>query len=209
MRQETINIYQFGELSEKAKEKALGKWNANNCTSDWSKENIDSLKKFYEIFPIQDSPFSREWGSQTDFTGSEEDFQLSGHRLAKYLWNNYSHILWKGKYYSIWSKTDINPHYTPNGNAPKGELKTRYSKIIKVSKNCNLTGYIADEWLLDPIYKFIENPDDTDFDQLLIKCVESWEDYNKQDDEYHQSMEYFEEMCEANGYEFTEDGEMF
>lgn len=52
MRQETINIYQFEELNEKAQETAL-EWYRNVQDIHWGDEAIESLTKFCEWFGIE------------------------------------------------------------------------------------------------------------------------------------------------------------
>lgn len=202
-----IQIFDFSELSERAKENAHNTWLGEGHSPNWSEDNLNSLKAFYKVFPIKDT--GGDWGGYTELTCEDEVAALSGHRLAKYIWNNYGNVLWKGKYYSLWSKTDQNPHYRPGGSAPMGKLKSRYSKIIKVPQNYNLTGYCMDEAVLQPIYEFLEKPDNRDFEDLLTDCVHSWKKAFKEDEESYYSIENFAELCEANEWQFTENGSFY
>ena len=52
MRQETINIYQFEELSDEAKKNAF-EWYRNGQEIHWGDEWIDSLKSFCKKFDIE------------------------------------------------------------------------------------------------------------------------------------------------------------
>jgi hypothetical protein len=198
-RQVCKTIYQYDELSDKAKEIAR-KWWIDLESQDyaWVKENTDTLKAFENLFPVQVNDW--EYGNQTyvnfQCTCDEEIERLSGWRLAKYLWNNYGKDLFKGKYYSTYgSRIDGKHHY-----------KSRHSKII-LDHSCVLTGYYMDDKILDPVYKFLESPDDSvTFYDLMNDCLQSWVHACEQDYEYALSDENAEEFIRANEYEFNEDG---
>ena len=51
MRQETIEIFKFNELSDKAKDKAR-EWYRTNIDFSWADESLDSIKVFCEHFNI-------------------------------------------------------------------------------------------------------------------------------------------------------------
>lgn len=73
---------------------------------------------------------------------SEEEEELCGVRLLKFIVNNYWHSLFKPKTY--WHGKDFN--------------KQRRSRI-SVTEDCVLTGYCADMDILKPIYDFLKAPD--------------------------------------------------
>ena len=96
MRQETINIYTFEELDDKAKQKAIDHFR-NTCDYHWSSEWRDSLNEFEKTFPIKINDWSvgaHDYSHiRFSFTGEHED--MKGIRLFKYIANNYAHILSK------------------------------------------------------------------------------------------------------------------
>jgi len=210
MRTITEHIFTIKELSDKSKEKAYNNWLSNEPYS-WNNENKDSLIAFCEIFPIKIKDWS--YGGGRDHISAEfqhdrvashfcyyEDYEeLSGQRLATYIWNNYRKELYMGRYYSKGVKYD--------GNG-KRTLKNRRSKIMLV-EDCVLTGYSIDNAILEPIYAFMRKPYDTNFRGLLDKCLQSWLKACSEDYESSTSMEAFEEEAEINNWEFYVDGTMY
>lgn len=190
-----ITAYQFSELSEAAKEAAHNEHLSKGYPNDWSRENLGSWKKFLDIFPVKS--YGNSW-SNIAFTDEESIENLSGQRLATYIWNNYKKDLFKGKYYSTGGRYD---------EAGKYHHKFRYSKIQLQGQNCVMTGYCMDDSILDPIYKFLAKPDkNTDFMGLMNECANAWSKAMDDDDEWQNSIEHFAEECEANEYEFDEHG---
>lgn len=73
--------------------------------------------------------------------------------------------------------------------------------------DCKLTGYCADEDVLDGLRKaFYEG--EADLNELLQEGFWTWLKAAQTDCEYQASDEAFSDLCEANGYEFDEDGTM-
>lgn len=208
MRQETIikNIYKFEELSEEAQENAYSSW-LDGFEYFWSKENSDSLKVFCDLFNIKLKNWS--YGGNNSFVDWEFNLEdeirtLSGFRLAKYIWNNFKKDIFKGKYFSLQSKKDMNPHYKNYG-----VYKSRHSRIMLESMNCILTGYCTDDDILKPIYDFLDKPSNVDFEYLIQDCINSWLSAVNSDYEYQQSLEAFKDSIDTNDYEFNEDGSLY
>lgn len=122
---------------------------------------------------------------------SEEEDNLKGVRLLKYLVNNYWNDLYLPKTY--WSRN---------------YKKKRKSRVF-VSDDCVLTGYCIDYEILKPIYDFLKAPDETTLYELMDKCLDGFFKACRDDMEYQFSEETFAESCEANDYEFLSDGTMF
>jgi len=187
MRTETINICQYSELSESAREKAFHSW-LSKGDYGWEGDNENTLDTFTGIFPVKVKSF--EYGYRDyinfSFTADDDIEGLSGLRLVKHIHNNYYDSLFKGKYYS------------------KGKY-SRTSKIL-VDNCCSLTGFHMDNAILQPIYDFLKKPTDLNFKDLMEDCLESWVSACSKDYEAYMSKENFSELCEINGWEFTEDG---
>jgi hypothetical protein len=197
----SLEVYKLEELSEKARDRAHYDWLASGCSDGSSSENAATLRAFESIFPVKvkdwqygGCPGYIEW----HFTGEDDTAELTGWRLAAYLWNNYHGKLYKGKYYSTPGKY-IDGKYT---------YKHRHSKII-LEHCCVLTGYCVDDDMLDPVYKFMEHPTDgTTFYNLMQDCFDAWVKACTEQWDHENSMEYFKDACEANDYEFYADGRM-
>jgi len=215
MKEITIKAYEVTELSDKAKEKAYYKW-LEHHEYFWSSENEASLRAFEDIFPIKISGWS--YGGQGSYVSwdmhTDHDIdELSGQRLATYLWNNYRNVIFQRKYLKSFRKSNRikHPMVVQKQEADKktGEVyfwTTVYSNMKTDTYNCPLTGYIIDNSLLDPIWKFMEKPDNTTFYNLVDACLDSWLKDCNDDYEYCTSMEYFVEDMESNGIMFDESG---
>jgi hypothetical protein len=204
MRQQTqtITLYKYDELDYSAQQKALAEFGSHEYLHD--EENEDTLKAFAQVFPVKIKDWSYDqWRGNVsfEFTGDTEIEDLKGIRLMTYLYNNYFRYLFKGKYYSLWSKTEKSPH-----NPQYGKLKSRHSKVT-FNNDCVFTGYCMDHDTLEPIYKFLKQPDKhTTFYELMNDCLQSWAKAASNDMESYYSEENFKATCEANEWEFLEDG---
>lgn len=207
-----IKIFEFNELSEKAKEKAIQNVKNNfDLHSHYSNEYLETMDKFVEgMLGAKYTNYCL--GGQGAHINvildcfTNEQLELSGLRLARFIWNNFEHFLYKGKYFSLWSKTEKSFKHYPNGYPV---LKFRYSKVLKVGENCNLTGVCTDESILAPMYEFLKSPKNITFEELINECLDSFlKDYEKSLD-YANSAEYIAEHCEANEIEFLESGKIY
>ena len=201
MREITLKIYKFSELSEKAQRRA---WEMGPDFSDsYSSEYRATLKKFQDIFDISVYRWSvdsctYDYGYVTAGTagGSPEGDAL---RLARFIWNNYAEHILKGRYYSTRGRyIDGKYHY-----------KYRYSKVTKTMDSCPLTGAYVDMNILQPVIDCLHYKRFFDsYNDLMDACLDSFFRAWRNEIEYCSSLEYFAEMCECNDYEFYETGEM-
>lgn len=189
MKQITVNICTFNELSDEAKEVALQWW--QNCNQEngyaWDSENRDTFNKFCDLFNV-----SINRNGNVVLSENDDVRDLTGIRLMSYLWNNYARELYKPKTYYL--KTIGN--------------KSRKSKIEK-DNCCVLTGYCMDDDILQPVYNAMHKPYPGTFEDLISECVQAYETAVENDHAYQDSLEYCAETCEANEYEFTEDGNRY
>lgn len=201
-----IVVYKFEELSDEAKERAHEKWQ-ERWQFSWSDEYMETMKEFCNHFPVELKGYQISTCSPSyadmKFTGDHDLAQLSGTRLMAKLYTGYSDAFLKGKYFSLWSKTEKSDNWP---QTKLGRLKYCHSRVLMERKNCALTGFSADEDILEPIYNFLDKPDDTTFEELMESCFDSWCEAYKNDMEHSYSMEYFKDECEANEYEFDEHG---
>jgi hypothetical protein len=72
---------------------------------------------------------------------------------------------------------------------------------------CKFTGYCMDENAADGARKAFFNGE-RELKEILLAGFENWHKAVTADCEYQLSKKGFAEHCEANNYEFTEDGEL-
>lgn len=192
MEKVTIQLYSVDELSKKAFEKAYLHW-CSTYDYDYGTDNEKVLEKFQEIFPVKITGYSYGGGREyISFVMNCHEIiaQLSGVRLLKYIWNNYKDYIFNNKIYY-------------NG------IKKRKSKI-KLNCNCVLTGYYLDYDILEPIYKFLNNPKkDITFEDLIEKCLNNWLNACQKDYENFYSEEYFREIARMNRWLYYKNGDLF
>ena len=202
MRMETIKIYKFSELSDAAQRRA---WETGpDFSGDHSDELRETLEAFEKIFDISVyrwnvNDYSHDFAYVTVGRATEAP-EGDPLRLTRYIWNNYADYISRGRYYST-------PGRWING---KYHYKFRHSNATFEMDNCPLTGVCYDMDILQPVldclhYKrFFES-----YNELMEECLSAFFRVWSAEIEYHASLEYFAEMCEINGYEFTETGEMW
>lgn len=211
MRTIRTKIYKFSELSKEGQQKAVCNYIANgNVQTDFIYDEAhNSVKKFHKVFNTKQD--SRNW-LECDCSNIDNNvLELKGLRLRTYIINNFWDSLYKGKYFSLWSKTEKSYKYYKEGYPV---LKSRYSKVI-FDNSCTLTGVCYDDSLLQPIYDFINwnlRPDYNsymDFETLMNDCFSSLEKDIDNEIEAKNSFEEVSQEIEANDYEFTREGKQF
>lgn len=177
MRQETINIYKYEELSDEAKQ------TARECYSDgqeylWTDEAMASLEAFLDLFnsTIAEWSLSPYSPSFIRIVVDDEIMDLQGVRAFKWIENNIT-----GR-------------------------KGKYGDILKEWDGCPLTGYCADYEALESIHNFMKAPSEITIQELLEQSTEAIKDHIISDMEYQDSDEYKEEYIICNEYEFLENG---
>ena len=189
----TFNVFQVTELSEKAFNKSYNKW-LESFDYLWDKENRRTLDVFEDWFNVNVYQWEYDtinYNYRFQLECADELEELSGIRLYKYLVNTYWNYLFKKKIY-----------YNRNG------LKKRTSNIF-YNHECVMTGYIMDDVILKPIYDFLQRPDNSTYYELIDRCLNAFFSACSEDMENMESERYFKEECNANGWEFLENGEMF
>ena len=204
----TFASYSINELSNKAKENAHAKW-LSGCDEFLSGSEIEeTLNAFCKAFNVT----LKEWSYGGNCNPSynfvlnidEEQEELSGIRLATFVWNNFAQYVQKGKFYSLWSKTEKEEH---NPNMRK--LKQRYSKIQK-EFNCPFTGMCYDDDILKNIIECIDYETLYDsYEDLIDSCLDYYFNMAQKEYEYTQSEEYFIEDSVGNDCEYDINGNAF
>jgi len=206
----TFKSYSIDELSEEAKEHAYNKWR-NDDYYIWGDEVKATLNEFCRIFDIKMIDWSYDscnynyrFRVENDTLDNNES-NLHGIRLATYIWNNYAKYIAKGKYYSLWSKTEKSER-----NPNMGKLKNRHSKVMSEMDNCPLTGVCYDCDILEPIIDCLTYKRMFDsYEDLIEQCLKDFFSACREECEWCESMEYFIDEAQANNYEYDVDGRAF
>ena len=204
-----VKLFSFDELSEDAKQTAIQDYLSGEREYFWADENTKSIEAFFDLFPIRLK--NSRWNNiRWEFTESEEIENLSGIRLLKYLINNYGNDLFKPKYIKSLDGERIKHNRLKRKEAKNtGNAWNCYYSAIQKDTSCVFTGYCADDEILQPIYDFIKNPDNTSFIELMESCITAFEKYLQREEEYFNSEEFAIKEIIANDYEFEESGKMY
>jgi hypothetical protein len=210
-------IYQFNELkTEAARQNAINWLRENEDFQYLFDEANESLKAFAEVFNITIRHFDFLEPNRKEVYFNHDDIvlELSGLRLAKYIWNNYGFKIYKPKFIGCVEVDKQIKH-----NRVKSERLTSpgrrvdwfnpYYSAIWIEEGCPFTGMAFDYDILDPIYIFLKHPTGTTFEDLLAECLDSL--CKSVEGEYigrNKDEEIIESII-ANEYWFTQDGKIY
>lgn len=177
-----VNVYRVNELSESGKKKAHDDW-TDYTWYPYLDDNQKTLDIFREIF------------CPNEGCSIYSDRKFTGHRLAKYIINNF------------WDDINSRKAYSKViSRSGKYGYKIRHSNINFI-RDCSLTGYYLDEVILEPIYAFIDHPvNGPSLSDLVREGISRLSREVDRDYYEYYSMERFLDVCEENEYRFLEDG---
>lgn len=222
MRTVKIKVFKISELSPAAQENAHNIWLGHGDTFFWNDEYQETLKAFEAFMPLS----VRDWSVDSNtydytvkFSEHNNILELSGVRLAAYIWNHYRSDIFKGKYYSVSSvgknysqdKTKILKHPRVKSKVlSNGKIFNAYYSAITLESSCPLTGVCMDDDIIKPLLTAMESPDSSkDFEQVMRDCLDNFFHTWEKDIESSETLEYFLEHADANEYEYHEDGTRF
>ena len=218
MKEITIKLYTFDELSDEAKKRAHNTFLSKGDYWGASGDATTTIKKVEELFGIE--LFDWEIGSYNPhyptvtFQGDrwhDDALDLKGNRARAYLWNNFGKVLLTGRYYSKWRGTKY------------AHSRLFFDRVY--DGTCPLTGVCFDCDALDPLAYFcfgvvwngekrvpsgrsLRADNAVTVKSVIQDCVYSMFKAFNEDCEASESMDYFAELCEVNGWTFEEDGTM-
>lgn len=203
MKTETITYYTFDELSPEAQERAIQDRREANWQEPffWSDEALESIKKGFNAFGCSIGRYSIQWDnsrqSNVPFSMPENAEELTGLRLRTWIINN--------AYSALRERKPQGKYYFPEGSK-KGRYPRR-SRIIYTDTSCPFTGVCYDESFLDPIRKFIAQPDPrTTFEELMEDAINAVLKDVQSEIEYRYTDQGIREELGVNAYEYTENG---
>lgn len=180
MKQATIKLYKYNELSKDVKQSLINevRWTLMDRVMDSAKgERKKSLEQFCDIFCVDLKKYECDYnGYYFNFKIDKDDLrdafhyldadEVSGKYLRRFLNNEwiYKYII-NGKYYGKFTKDD--------------RLVQRYSKVI-FDRHCVFTGSCYDDDLMDFVWEVYDKPikDNFTLHDLVSMCLtrffESW-----------------------------------
>ena len=190
MRTETVTIYKFSELSEKAKQSAISEHRQYLQAEDfWGSERLASYRAAEKIY-----------NELRNIEGV-----ISGGRLVAWIQNNLSHHWESVNYISKHTDGTIKNsswHYKYNCT------KKKLSRVFRTNnlENCPLTGVCYDYDFLSPIIDFMRKPSASVCNTGLV--LPEYETVWERDMDGLDDVTIIESI-EANCYEFNEDGTIY
>lgn len=218
MKEVTIKVYEYSELSNEAKERAKRHFEENG-TFDYIFEDAHLvLRKFCEIFDIQyrKIDYLESYRNEYQFLMGNKYLDMSGKRLIAHIWSHYGYLLQAPKYVRSWwrankPKVHKNIFVAKIERDGKTEYNSTYRSSIFYDTDWLLTGLWLDEEVMAPIIDLVregKNYDDT-FEDILNFCIENLcvgvEGY------YYEQFkdDNVADFCGENDYLFYENGEIY
>lgn len=206
MRYLTIKTFKFSELSDNAKANAIENYRQENFTDQnpWADENAESIRAIAEAMECEYEIDSyNHVNMRFNNYYEEEILALKGNRAYAYIWNNFIEPNLMPKYITG-CFVDKKLHYGAVGV----NSKHYYSKVTK-EFNCPFTGYCGDMILWDAWESFKKDfTKDTIVLNFISEVEYTIEKFLDSEDEYYYSDEYVIDCIEADGTEFTENGDI-
>jgi len=211
MRKVRVKVFKFDELNTSIQRKLINKERESTDTSYIWDDAHQSVKEFHRIFNTKEG--SRDWLEVT-LCYDDAVLELSGLRLHKWLLNNHYTDLFKpvykkhleGYYDKIPFRHKIVQWTYLNEGPNKGKYYGCVRSSWKRDNSCVLTGVCYDHSLLDPIYKFLEKPDETNLEDLIKNCFHSLEKDIESECDSIQTDEYLIEKIVDEDNEYYADG---
>lgn len=236
MKEITIRLYDYDELSEEAKKRAFEDWENGDVEHFGSNEVENTLKKLQEELDIEVFGWSYDscshdsgtviWGAMWD----DDRLALTGIRAQAFLWNNFGHLVVQPRKKWYAKHRDGGVDYSGClhcGDAWKNMCRT--SRVFfdrTYDGTCPLTGVCFDNDALDPLAYFclgvewdekakkrVMIPQTkrvtwsvTTVEDVLRACVDSLFQAAQEDYDNQLTEEYFADYACANGLLFDETG---
>lgn len=208
----SINLYEYSELSEKAKQRAINQVRNRESNDNFFYDEAEkTVKEFEKIFPTNSKGNDSWLECNVDIEDNIET--LSGERLRKYIYNNFGKSLYKPKYVGSLKTNDFVSHKrikSPLEVNRAGNRFNPYYSAINVSDSCVLTGVCYDNDMLNPLYLFLDRKGylNYSFSELLKLCYSSLKKSLANEEDYRNSDAGILDIINCNDFMFDEYGKI-
>ena len=163
MKEITIKLYDYDELSPEAKEHALEEWRSEGVEHFCGREVYETLEKLQKELCIEVPQWEYTLlyydSGVIRFTHYTDDqLNLAGRRAQAFLWNNFAHLIMRPR--KQWYAKHRDGRVDLSGNLYcSGEWENMYRKSNvffdrTYDGSCPLTGVSFDNYALDPLVYF-------------------------------------------------------
>lgn len=235
MREITIKLYDYDELSPEAKKHALEEWRSEKVEHFYGREVKDTLDKLQEELGIEVTrweytPTYHDSGFIRFMRYTDDQLSLAGRRAQAFLWNNFAHLILQPR--KQWYAKHRDGRVDLSGSLYGGdewENMYRKSKVFfdrTYDGTCPLTGVVFDNDALDPLAYFCLGVEwdekekkrvmipqsertkwmTTTVEDVLRDCVDSLLRSAQDDWNGQFTEEYFADHASNNGFVFDENG---
>ena len=235
MKEITIRLYDYDELSPEAKRRALEEWQSEDVEHFWGREVEDTFTKLQEELGIkvtqwEYTPHYHDSGVIRFMYYTDDQLALSGRRAQAFLWNRFSHLIVQPR--RKWYSKNQDGRVDLSGSLYCGDGWRNMSRESKVffdrtyDGSCPLTGVCFDNDALDPLCYFcfgvewdekartrVMIPQSkrarwaaTTVEDVLRDCVDALLRSAQDDWNYQFTEEYFSEYARNNELVFDESG---
>ena len=235
MREITVRIYDYDELSPASKIRALEEWQSEDIEHFWGREVKDTFDKLQKELGIKVTQweYTRTYHDSgvirfTNYTDDQLD--LKGRRAQAFLWNRFSGLIVQPR--MEWYSKNKDGRVDLSGRQYCGDgwkNMRRESKIFfdrTYDGTCPLTGVCFDCYALDPLVCFclgvewdekakrlVMIPQSkramwaaTTVEDVLRDCVDALLRSAQDDWNYQFTEKYFADHARNNGFAFDENG---
>lgn len=218
MKEVTIKVYEYSELSNEAKERAKRHFEENGTFDYIFEEAHLVLTKFCNTFDIQykNIDYLQSYRNEYRFVMEDKYLDMSGKRLIAHIWSHYGYLLQAPEYVKSWWRTDEpkvhrNIFVAKIERDGKTEYNSTYRSSIFYDTDWLLTGIWLDEYVMQPIIYLVrigENYDDT-FEDILNNCIKNL--CIGVEKAYYEQLkdDNVEDFCKENDYLFYENGDVY
>lgn len=234
MKEITIRLYDYDELSPEAKKRAIEEWRSEGVEHFWGHEAEGTLRKLQEYLGIEVtrwaySPYNHDSGVIRFTHYSDDQLALAGRRAQAFLWNNFANLIIqpRKKWYAKHHDGRVDPSGCLHGDGWKNmswESNVFFDRVY--DGTCPLTGVCFDNDALDPLAYFClgmewdeetrkrvmiphskrANWVSTTVEDVLRGCVDSLLQSAQDDWDSQFTEDYFSEYARMNGFMFDESG---